>query len=136
MPPKSDRLVVDTNLWISFLLSSSYEQFEKILNSGKVVLLFSEELLLEFVEVATRPKFQKYFSVDDINLLLDSIDNKLEFIVVKESVEICRDGKDNFLLALAKEGKATHLLSGDKDLLEIGKFEGVKICTITEYLKD
>ena len=49
-------------------------------------------------------------------------------------LEICRDPKDNFLLALAQDGKATHLITGDKDLLIIQKIGITKILTIAEYL--
>ncbi|MBU1820688.1 MAG: putative toxin-antitoxin system toxin component, PIN family, partial [Bacteroidetes bacterium] len=57
-----------------------------------------------------------------------------EFIVVTSSVDICRDPKDNFLLALAKDGNATHLITGDKDLLVLKTMGETQILTIAEYL--
>ena len=66
--------------------------------------------------------------------LLSQIKNVAEFIEVTSDVEICRDPKDNFLLALAKDGTATHLISGDKDLLDIKEFDNTKIITMTNYL--
>lgn len=59
---------------------------------------------------------------------------RAHFIEVSSIVNISRDAKDNFLLALAKDGKATHLLTGDKDLLVLKKFGRTKIMTLTEYL--
>jgi uncharacterized protein len=56
------------------------------------------------------------------------------FIEVSSTVDVCRDIKDNFLLALAKDGKASHLLTGDKDLLVLKNFGKTKILTIAEYL--
>ena len=56
------------------------------------------------------------------------------FIDVSSTVDVCRDAKDNFLLALAKDGKASHLLTGDKDLLVLKNFGKTKILTISEYL--
>jgi uncharacterized protein len=53
---------------------------------------------------------------------------------VVSDVAICRDPKDNFLLSLAKDGKATHLITGDKDLLDIKVFGKTKIVTIADYL--
>jgi predicted nucleic acid-binding protein len=52
---------------------------------------------------------------------------------VTSSVSLCRDKKDNFLLALAKDACADYLITGDKDLLVIKKFERTQIITITEY---
>jgi putative PIN family toxin of toxin-antitoxin system len=56
------------------------------------------------------------------------------FIEVISVINKCRDSKDNFLLSLAIDGNATHLLTGDKDLLILKNFGQTKILTITEYL--
>jgi predicted nucleic acid-binding protein len=44
--------------------------------------------------------------------------------------------KDNFLLALAKDGKAHYLLTGDKDLLDLEKFGKTRIVTISHFLEE
>jgi putative PIN family toxin of toxin-antitoxin system len=48
-------------------------------------------------------------------------------------VDICRDPKDNFLLALAKDGNADYLITGDSDLLVLKEFERTKIVTLSEF---
>ena len=80
-------------------------------------LLFSSTILEEFIEVAQRPKFRKYFSPSDLEELLFQMQAHGEFITVTSSTTICRDQKDNFLLSLSKDGKASYLITGDKDLL-------------------
>jgi uncharacterized protein len=130
-----NRIIIDTNLWISFLLSKDYTKLDKLFNSKSLILLFSRELLEEFVEVARRPKFKKYFSIADLNELLTEIHSRAEFIEVTSEVNLCRDEKDDFLLALAKDGNADFLITGDNDLLEIEKFENTKILTMTNYLE-
>jgi len=72
--------------------------------------------------VAKRPKFRKYFSLPDLHELLTQIKERTEFIIVNTVTNICRDPKDNYLLSLAKHGKATHLTTGDKDILDIKMF--------------
>ena len=101
-----------------------------------MVLLFRQELLDEFVEVARRPKFIKYFTLTDLQDLLQQIRLQAEFIEVTSKMNLCRDVKDNFLLSLAKDGKATHLITGDNDLLDLHKFDKTVILTISSYLKD
>ena len=120
------RLILDTNLWISFLISSKYEKLDK--------LLFSEELLGEFVAVSKRPKLRKYISKDELEDLLETIDQVAEFVNVTSDVIECRDPKDNFLLSLAVDGKADYLLTGDKDLLVLEKIGDTDIKTISEFL--
>ena len=135
MPAKTKhKIVIDTNLWISFLLTTDYSKIDSLLSNETIILLFSEELIDEFVQVAQRPKFRKYFSLDDLENLLVKVRTKAEFISVTSIVDICRDTKDNFLLALAQDGKATHLITGDNDLLVLQKIGKTKIITITKYL--
>jgi len=134
MPKKNDRIIIDTNLWISFLLTNDFSKLDEIFSAKLITLLFSQALLEEFIGVAQRPKLKKYFSLKDLEKLLSQIKNVAEFIVVTSDVQICRDPKDNFLLALAKDGTATHLISGDKDLLDIKEFDNTKIITMTNYL--
>jgi putative PIN family toxin of toxin-antitoxin system len=135
MPTKRrDRVVIDTNLWISFLLTKDFSKLDTFFSNESIVLLFSQELLDEFVIVAGRPKLKKYFSLPDLDILLSRLNTKAKFIEVSSRVSICRDPKDNFLLSLAKDGSATHILTGAKDLLVLKKIGRTKIMTITEYL--
>ncbi len=136
MRVKKDRIIIDTNLWISFLLTKDFSRLDKPFSDHSIVLLFSQELLDEFIEVAQRPKFKQYFSLIDLQELLMLISQKAIFTSVISSVTACRDNKDNFLLSLANDGKATHLITGDKDLLEMKVFGRTRILTFTEYLAD
>lgn len=136
MPKKENRVIIDTNLWVSFLLTSDYTKLDTIFADRLITLIFSQELLDEFVEVSQRAKFRKYFSISDLQGLILKVRERAEFIQVKSVVSACRDTKDNFLLALAKDSKATHLITGDKDLLDLKTFGKTRLVTITEYLYD
>lgn len=134
MPKQKDRVVIDTNLWISFLLTKDFSKFDSIIADNEITLIFSAELVDEIVEVTQRIKFRKYFKLDDVESLLIKIKSRSVFIEVTSGVNRCRDPKDNFLLSLALDGFATHLLTGDKDLLILKNFGQTKILKITEYL--
>lgn len=100
------------------------------------VLVFSKELLEEFISVIKRPKFRKIFTQNDTEKLIETIQYNAEFYNVKSQVNICRDVKDNFLLSLAKDATADFLITGDKDLLEIKTFYSTKIITMTDFLNE
>lgn len=127
------RLILDTNLWISFLIISEFEKLDELLFNQKYKLLFSQELLEEFVAVAKRPKLRKYISRNELEDLLETIDEVAEFVNVTSEISECRDPKDNFLLSLAVDGKADYLLTGDKDLLVLKKIGKTEIRTISEF---
>lgn len=135
MQNKVTRIIIDTNLWISFLITKDYSKLDEIIFSGDGILLFSQELLDEFLEVARRPKFRRFFSFADIEEILETIHEYADFIKVDSKIDICRDSKDNFLLSLSIDGTADFLLTGDKDLLELKKFGETTIITISNFLK-
>jgi uncharacterized protein len=128
------RIILDTNIWVMFLISKDYSKLDRLLISGQATLIFSEELLVEFLEVASRPKFKKYFKKSDVDAILDTIDDVAQFVKVLSKTNVCRDPKDNFLLSLAKDGNAEILITGDYDLLQLKKFGKTKIMTIADYL--
>jgi putative PIN family toxin of toxin-antitoxin system len=130
------KVIVDTNLWISWLITKDYKKLDKILISNKARLVFSKELFQEFIEVAHRPKLKKYFSKRDLDNLVILIDEFAFFTDVKTIARECRDEKDNFLLALAIDSKADLLITGDKDLLELKKVQETRIITIADFLKE
>jgi putative PIN family toxin of toxin-antitoxin system len=136
MQNKVSRIIIDTNLWISFLITKDFTKLDEIIFSGKGVLVFSKELLDEFFEVAKRPKLRRFFSLDDIEEMLETIDEYADFVNVQTKTEVCRDPKDNFLLSLSFDGKADFLLTGDKDLLDLTKFVETRIITISDFLRD
>ena len=68
--------------------------------------------------------------------MFSTFESFIDFLEVKSIVTVCRDSKDNFLLALAKDGQADYLLTGDKDLLELKKFGKTRIKTIVTFIDE
>ena len=136
MAIKKKRIILDTNLWISFLITKDLSKLDKQIFTGEKILIFSQELLNEFITVVSRPKFKKYFSQEDIIEILDIIDQQAEFVEVRNDIKKCRDEKDNFLLSLAVDGNADFLLTDDEDLLELKEIVKTQIVTINQYLKE
>ncbi len=135
MQSKVSRIIIDTNLWISFLITKDFTKLDEIIFSRNGILVFSQELLDEFLEVARRPKLRRFFSAADIEEIVGTIDEYAEFVKVQTKIEVCRDTKDNFLLSLSVDGNADFLLTGDKDLLVMTKFGETAIVTISEFLQ-
>ncbi|MGL4595130.1 MAG: putative toxin-antitoxin system toxin component, PIN family [Thermoguttaceae bacterium] len=134
MPNKRKcRLVVDTNIWVSLLMSKKLRRLLPLLFSDDVELLFSAELLHELKMVLGRPKLQKYYDLLKAEELLEQLHKASEFIDLSEKVQICRDPNDDFLLSLCKAGGADFLVTGEKDLLEIGQYGETQIVTISQF---
>ena len=115
---KSKRVTLDTNLWISFLISNNFKAIDKLVKTGELTLLFSNELLEKFIDVVKRPKFRKFFSQKNIKALLELFDEYAKLIEVSSDVDLCRN-KKNFLLNPSVDGTADFLITEDNDLLVI-----------------
>jgi uncharacterized protein len=131
---RSKKIILDTNLWISFLITRKLDFIDALIEKKKIKLIFSDELIEEFLIVAKRPKFEKYFSDSDIKELLLLFKDYGKLIKVKSSVNDCRDIKDNFLLNLAIDGKVDFLVTGDKDLLILEKIKKTKILSMPDFM--
>ena len=132
---KKIRIILDTNIWISFLITKSMKGIDKLIFNDKAVLLFSDESMIEFIDVTDREKLKPYFTKDDIASLIDLIEEYGEIVEVQSKVDICRDKEDNFLLSLAKDGKADYLITGDKDLLVLENFGKTEMIKLTDFLE-
>ena len=122
MPKKIKRVIIDTNLWISFLITNNLNILSELFLFERFQIIFSDELFNEFLDVARRPKFKKYFDEKSVQLLIGNISEQLEFIEVASAITICRDLKDNFILALSIDGNVDYIVTGDKDLLSLNGF--------------
>jgi len=133
MPRKKYRVIIDTNIWVSFLIGKMLSGLDDLIIDNRVQLLLSDELLEELNDVLHRPKFQKYFSVDMINELISLMLGKIEMVEIKETFDVCRDPKDNFLLDLCLSGKADYLVTGDEDLLSLNPFKETQIIDYNSF---
>ena len=128
------KIILDTNLWISFLISNNFQIIEELLEKNKIILLYSDRLISEIDNVINRPKFKKYFSKDSVELIYELFDKQGLLIPITSNILLCRDEKDNFLLNLAIDGNADYLITGDKDLLVLNKIKKTEIITISDFI--
>ena len=130
---KRIKVILDTNIWISYLISDRLSFIDSLISSNRITLVFSDELLEEFVTVAQRPKLKKYFTDEDLVHLLKLLSYFGIILKPKSRLTLCRDAKDNFLLNLAMDANANYLVTGDQDLLNIKTIGHCKIITLNDF---
>ena len=131
------RVIFDTNVIVSatmFPQSIPNRTMRTAHSMGR--LLASEATVEELRAVLTRRKFDRYLSASDRTRALDEFLATVEMIAIDESIHDCRDPKDNKFLELAVSGGATHLVTGDDDLLVLHPFRGVAIVTPQAFLDE
>ncbi len=127
--------VFDTNTLISaHLLPSSTNRQAFDLAFEKGILVHSKETFTEFTEVFTRPKFDKYISLEDRLDAIRLLELRSQFIEITSPVIACRDPKDDKFLSLALTIKADSIITGDKDLLVLHPFREIPILNPTDFI--
>ncbi|MBU4190624.1 MAG: putative toxin-antitoxin system toxin component, PIN family [Candidatus Thermoplasmatota archaeon] len=129
------RAVIDTNVFISSFIT--YGKSRKVLDkvfAGKIRLLTSPAILLEFEEVLSREKFGLTRTQVQriVSLLIHSsevIESKTKIILITE------DPDDNKLLECAIDGRAKYIITGDKHLLKIRKYKNIRIVNPNSFLR-
>lgn len=134
--PTGIRVVLDTNALISALLFGGEPgRLVSLWESGRIVLLLSKDVLLEYIRVLGYHKFG-LDAADIMGLIEDHVLPFAEMIPVGEAPKIVVDDPaDDKLLALADAGRADFLISGDIHLLSLGTYRRVEILAPRRFLE-
>ena len=84
------RVIVDVNIWISFLFGRRLQRIFDVLVKPQIVLIFSKELLDELYAVTQRPKFKKYFTSSEFDAATASMNfpTNLNEAIVEYGIKI------------------------------------------------
>ncbi len=132
---KKIRIVFDVNIWISFTIGKQLDSLRHILLDKKFEIYISTELIAEYMSVIEKPKLKKYLAKDRIIETLNLLESMTKNVVIKSSITVSRDIKDDYLLALSQDYKIKYLVTGDKDLLVLKEHKKTQILTMSEFLE-
>jgi uncharacterized protein len=128
------KVIIDCNIWISFLLGRQTELIQHILTDPRLEVYICKELLHEIQEVTERDKIRKYVNSDDVSTLFSLLHIYCKFVKIGRQAESpIRDAKDLYLLSLAETVKADVIVSGDKDLLVLEKHGKTRMITLANF---
>ncbi len=131
------RLVVDTNVLVSALLSgaSLSAHLIEMWRQGRFDLLTSTQQLEELMRVTRYPKIRERLTPALAGRLINELRKTAVLVTPLPAITICTDPYDNYLLAMSAAGGAAFLVTGDKrDLLSLKLHDGTRIVTVREYL--
>ena len=134
---KVERLVLDTNVIISAVLSPSGAPAQLLdhLREANAVLVFSETTMAELSTRLLRAKFDPYVDRATRARFLAELDAVAEFVGVSGAPMGCRDRADDAFLETALAGNCLVLVSGDQDLLTLNPWRGIQILRPAEAME-
>ncbi len=128
------KVVFDTNIFISALVVPG-SQGEKafLLARQKRFELYTSVSILTETANKLREKFDQ--SEEDIKEALRIISRTAEILKPSVKVDVLEDRPDNRILECAVEAKADVIVTGDRHLLKLKKFQGIPIVRLADFLR-
>jgi len=127
------RVVFDTNIFISAFAISGNLAEKAILKiiEGEDILVISKEIIDEVLSVLSSKFSRDQEALSHIAVILSEL---RELVKPTRKISIFKDEPDNRILECALYGKADALLTGDKEMLRLREYSGIKIISLKEYL--
>jgi len=126
------KIVIDTNVLISGVFFGGYPR--RILSSvvnKEITACATAEIVDEYEEIVQEMIERKQGRIN--RAILAPLIKAMEIIEPTSHIEICRDLDDDKFLECAKDSHALYIVSGDKDLLVIEKYENIQIVTAKDF---
>ena len=135
---ESDKIVLDTNIVVSALIGKHGESAKlfKLIISEEVENYTSTEIIREISEVLSREEITERTLKEERQFILEQYLIHSKLTEPKTKHNVVEHASDNKFIDAAVEAKAKFIISGDKHLLAIKEFKGIKIITAKEYLVD
>lgn len=128
------RVLFDTNVLISgYLWKGSARRALQRTRTGDFTLLVSKDTVNELIRVLAYGKFG--LTPEEIQPIVRDLMDISEYVEVKTEVQAIEvDPTDDIVLALAIDGSAEVIVSGDHHLLDLKEFNDIPIMTIRKFL--
>ncbi len=129
------RFTLDTNTLVSAVISKGNEyRLLKLAKEGRIKVILSLSIIKEFKEVISREKFG--FSQKQIDNVLKQILNICELVIPTIKLSVIKDDPDDdAILECAVTGDVNYIVSGDRHLLDLGRYDKISIIRTFEALK-
>ena len=127
------RVVFDSNVLLAALLfpeGRAAAAVEDILG-GRDDLVLSSPILREVLSVLAR-KFSR--DKEELSRVAVVLGEMGEIVEPSRRLTVFRDEPDNRILECAVEGKADVIVTGDKAMLALREYQGIRLVSLADYL--
>ena len=128
------RIVLDTNVLISgIVFGGKPREILEMVRNKELLGITSPVLLAELGDVLSKKIMYPKPKVLQVGKKMRKI---LRVVHPIKSINAVADDDDNRVLEVAIEGKCEYVVTGDKDLLDLKSYGGVRILTPAEFLDE
>ena len=127
------KVIIDSNIWVSFLIGKNLRHLVQYIQNEQITIVTCKEQLQELSVAFQKPKLKKYFQTNQIETFFSFLQGVALIVPITEITPLCRDPKDDYLLALSIVSKSHFLVTGDADLLDIQKINNTIIIKYSDF---
>ncbi|MCX5854480.1 MAG: putative toxin-antitoxin system toxin component, PIN family [Deltaproteobacteria bacterium] len=128
------RVVLDTNVFIFSFFGGNPRAIIDLWKDGRLTLCLSQEILDEYIEVLRRLGLDNTQEMEEL-LKLFATGFHIVFTTRTPEVHVVADPDDDKFIACALALKAQYVVSGDKALIDVRRYQGINIVTPREFLE-
>jgi uncharacterized protein len=125
------RVVLDTNVLVSAALIAGGQEARilRAWRAGTFDLVVSPAILEEIGRVLTEARIRRrrWMTDDEVAMLLEGLAQESVLVPGGARIQVSRDPTDDKFLAAAIEGRADYVVTGDRDLLDLETYRGVRM---------
>ena len=133
------RVVLDTVIFVRALINPHGKWGRLLFElSDRYVIVLSPEIIQEIISVLYRPSLRRRFPqmaepapLEQVLAILE----RAEVVEPAEKLSVCRDPNDDKFFECALEARAKYIVSEDRDILDVGAYEGVTTITAGQFLQ-
>ena len=134
------RAVLDANVVVSALVRPEGPPgriLDRVARGDGLRAVVSPAILDEYRRSLAYPKLRRYLRLPaaEVSAWVDALALVADIVPGEHVVAVvAADPDDDKYLSAALEGRATFVVSGDRHLLEVGTYEGVRVVTPREFV--
>ena len=128
------RAVLDANVYVSAAIRPEGPPgrlLERFLRAAAFEIVLSPAIVQEVLRALAYPKVRRFIRTEgDPELWFEDLVILADVVAGERSVAgVCADPDDDKYLAAALEGRATFVVTGDRRLLALTEYEGLRIAS-------
>jgi putative PIN family toxin of toxin-antitoxin system len=133
------KAVLDTVVFVRALINPKGRWGRLLFElSDRYVIVLSPQIIEEILTVVYRPELRRRLpqmaeptNVARVLALLE----QAEVLEPSTKVSVCRDSHDDKFFECAIEASADYIVSEDRDVLDVGEYEGIKTVDAAEFIQ-
>jgi putative PIN family toxin of toxin-antitoxin system len=132
------RLVLDTNVVASGLLwDGPPRRLIRAGRTGEHLLFSSTPLLAELTDILSRTKFEKKVAASQLSVdqIVDLYAQLAALVRPVSTPRLAPDPDDDVVIGTGLAAKADFVVTGDRGLLSVVQYEGIRIVSVSEALQ-